>query len=178
MPVEKKVLVLVGPSGSGKSTVSDLLAEKGIPKLVTTTTRKPRPGEENGVHYHFRTIEQMQEEAFIEQTFYAENVYGLSVKEINEKLSKYDLVQVTMDKNGAKAMEEQFPNETRIIYFEITEAEMVNRMKKRGDSLEMIDERIAHSHMTKELELLENADLMVSEGTPEEIAQKIMNQFT
>lgn len=177
MASEKKVLVLVGPSGSGKSTVSDLLVEKGIPKLVTSTTRRPRPGEVNGMHYHFRTIEQMQEEPFIEQTFYAENVYGLSVKEIDEKLAKYDLVQVTMDKNGAEAMEKQFPDETKVIFFQITEEEMIQRMKKRGDTSEMIDERIAHSHMTHELEMLEYADLVVSKGTPQEIAQQIINSF-
>lgn len=177
MSSEKKVLVLVGPSGSGKSTVSDLLAEKGIPKLVTSTTRKPRAGEENGVHYHFRTLEQMQEEPFIEQTFYAENVYGLSVREINEKLTHYDLVQVTMDKNGAKAMEKQYPTETKVIFFQITEEEMIQRMKKRGDTIDMIDERIAHSHMTKELEMLDHVDLVISEGTPQEITQQIIDRF-
>jgi len=53
------LLVLAGPAGSGKSTLCDRLvaAGMGFTRVVTSTTRAPRPGEENGVHYHFFTPE-------------------------------------------------------------------------------------------------------------------------
>ena len=177
MASQKRILVLVGPSGSGKSTVSDLLVEKDIPKLVTSTTRKPRQGEENGVHYYFRTIEQMKEEPFIEQTFYAENIYGLSVREVENKLTKQDTVQVTLDKNGARVMKEQFAQETKVIFFQITEEEMMERMAKRGDTLESIEKRIDFCRTTKELEPPEDTDLIISKGTPQEITQQILKNF-
>lgn len=177
MPTQKRILVLVGPSGSGKSTVSDLLAEKGIPKLVTSTTRKPRLGEENGVHYYFRTIEQMKEEPFIEQTFYAENVYGLSVREVESKLKEHDTVQVTLDKNGARVMKKEFAKETKLIFFQITEEEMMERMKNRGDTKESIEKRIHFCQTTKELEPPEDTDLIISTGTPPEITQRILEEY-
>jgi guanylate kinase len=53
------LLVLAGPAGSGKSTLCDRLvrADMGFTRVVTSTTRAPRKGEENGVHYHFFTPE-------------------------------------------------------------------------------------------------------------------------
>lgn len=49
------IVCLVGPSGSGKTVLSHLLRERGYAHIVTATTRAPRAGEENGVHYHFET---------------------------------------------------------------------------------------------------------------------------
>jgi guanylate kinase len=53
------LLVLAGPAGSGKSTLCDRLvaADMGFTRVVTSTTRGPRKGEENGIHYHFFTPE-------------------------------------------------------------------------------------------------------------------------
>src|SRR5580704_8740643 len=53
------LLVLAGPAGSGKSTLCDRLvaANMGFTRVVTSTTRSPRKGEANGVHYHFFTPE-------------------------------------------------------------------------------------------------------------------------
>jgi len=57
------LLVLAGPAGSGKSTLCDRLVKEipGFARVVTTTTRAPRPGEVDGVHYHFLTPEQFDE---------------------------------------------------------------------------------------------------------------------
>lgn len=76
-------LVICGPSGSGKSTLLKRLF-KEFPNTfgfsVSHTTRKPRPGEENGVHYHFVTVEHMQKGIengdFIETAVFSGNMYG------------------------------------------------------------------------------------------------------
>ncbi len=56
------LLVIAGPAGSGKSTLCDrLLRERpGFSRVVTTTTRSPRPGEVNGVHYHFFSADEFR----------------------------------------------------------------------------------------------------------------------
>lgn len=76
-------MVICGPSGSGKSTLLKLLF-KEFPDTfgfsVSHTTRKPRPGEENGVHYHFVAIQDMQKAIengeFIETAVFSGNIYG------------------------------------------------------------------------------------------------------
>lgn len=76
-------LVICGPSGSGKSTLLKRLF-KELPKTfgfsVSHTTRKPRPGETNGVHYHFVTVEEMQKAIedgdFLETATFSGNMYG------------------------------------------------------------------------------------------------------
>ena len=59
-PKRPVLLVLAGPAGSGKSTLCDRLvdARMGFTRVVTSTTRSPRSGEVNGVHYHFFTPEE------------------------------------------------------------------------------------------------------------------------
>lgn len=177
MSSQQEILVLVGPSGSGKTTISQLLAERGIPKLVTSTTRKPRQGEVEGVHYYFKTMEQMKTEPFIEQTVYAENRYGLTVNEIKEKLSVHDQVQVTLDKNGAEAMKKQFPNETKIIFLQVSEEEMRKRMEARGDKEKDIKARLSFGQKTKELEPFLETDLIIKDGSPDEIAEYIVKEI-
>lgn len=78
-----KPLVICGPSGSGKSTLLKRLF-KEFPHTfgfsVSHTTRKPRNGEENGVHYHFVSVEEMQAGIengdFIETAVFSGNMYG------------------------------------------------------------------------------------------------------
>lgn len=76
-------LVLAGPSGSGKSSLLRLLFEEFPDKFgfsVSHTTRSPRPGEENGKHYHFTTQEEMkaaiERGEFIESATFSNNMYG------------------------------------------------------------------------------------------------------
>ena len=61
-PTAPLLLVIAGPAGSGKSTLCErLLRERpGFSRVVTTTTRAPRPGEVNGVHYHFFAAEEFR----------------------------------------------------------------------------------------------------------------------
>lgn len=78
-----KALIICGPSGSGKSTLLRRLFDDFPDKFgfsVSHTTRNPRPGEVNGLHYHFTTREEMeaavQSGEFLESAVFANNMYG------------------------------------------------------------------------------------------------------
>ena len=82
------VIVISGPSGSGKSTVIDALckADETLQLSVSATTRKPRPGEVNGVDYHFLSKAEfeksIQQDKFLEWAEYGDNLYGTLKSEI------------------------------------------------------------------------------------------------
>ena len=72
--------MISGPSGVGKSTIAKKLKEAGIPRVMTTTTRAPRPGEVNGREYRFLTRMEFQDEikrgSFLEYAEIDKNLYG------------------------------------------------------------------------------------------------------
>ena len=101
------LLVISGPSGTGKGTIIKELmaADKQLVFSVSATTRAPRPGEENGVHYHFMTIEKYNEliaqDAFIEHAQVHGNFYGTLKSEVNERLARGEDVVLDIDVQGA-----------------------------------------------------------------------------
>ena len=82
------VIVISGPSGSGKSSVIDALceADETLQLSVSATTRNPRPGEVDGVNYHFlsrtKFEEHIQQGSFLEWAEYGDNLYGTLKSEI------------------------------------------------------------------------------------------------
>ncbi|KAF5306420.1 hypothetical protein FQA39_LY08929 [Lamprigera yunnana] len=104
-----KPLVICGPSGSGKSTLVNKLLQDFPNKFgysVSHTTRKPRPGEVDGVHYHFVTLStilnEIDEEKFIEYTMFSGNMYGTSKKTVELVHSEGKICILDIDVEGVK----------------------------------------------------------------------------
>lgn len=173
----KKIIVLVGPSGSGKTSIGQILETKGIPRLVTTTTREARLGEIDGVDYYFRSFSEADMDEFVEQTIYNKNRYGITKAEVESMLEKNDVVHVSLDKQGADALEEAYPEEAYIVFVKITEEEMIERMKMRGDSQAQINERVLFCRKTDELLPPEQTDLIIRNNDLEESAQTILDEL-
>lgn len=173
----KKIIVLVGPSGSGKTSIGQILETKGIPRLVTTTTRQARIGEVDGIDYYFRDFSALDIDEFVEQTIYNKNRYGLTKAEVESMLAEHDIVHVSLDKQGALALEKAYPAETYIVFVKITEEEMIERMQKRGDSEAQINERVLFCRKTKELLPPEQTDLIIRNIDLEDSAQTILDEL-
>ncbi|XP_011138951.1 guanylate kinase isoform X1 [Harpegnathos saltator] len=102
-------LVLCGPSGSGKSTLIKRLFDEYPDTFkfsVSHTTRAPRPGEEDGTHYHFTDKEKMQEQIkngeFIETATFSGNLYGTSKQAVEEVQSLGKVCVLDIDIQGVK----------------------------------------------------------------------------
>lgn len=103
-----KIIILVSPSGGGKSTIAKRLFED-YPELkfsVSATTRSPRSGEENGVHYHFLTAQEFQDRIdhndFLEwEEFYGGTRYGTLRSEVDKKLDSGYFVLLDIEVKGA-----------------------------------------------------------------------------
>ncbi|MCX6954815.1 MAG: guanylate kinase [Verrucomicrobia bacterium] len=104
------ILVIAGPAGSGKSTLCDrLVAEKPeFERVVTTTTRAPRPGEINGVHYHFLTPEQfdagLAADDFLEWAWvHGQRRYGTLKSSVLEPLARGQSLVLSVDVQGVES---------------------------------------------------------------------------
>lgn len=135
------IYIIIGPSGSGKTLVGEYLKEKGIKELISHTTRKPRPGEVEGIAYYFVDEKTFHDTEKVEENYYAGNYYGVSQKEVETKTKESDVFVVT-EINGAKAFRRKCGNKVRIIYVESSPRKLRERMKRRGDSRESIRRRI------------------------------------
>lgn len=110
------LLVVSGPSGSGKDTLVDGLRrmEPAMAYSVSVTTRPPRPGEVDGVHYRFvdrPSFERMRDAAeLLESREYAGNLYGTPQRFITDALASGRDLVMKPEVNGAKAVKKAFPS--------------------------------------------------------------------
>ena len=104
------LLVLAGPAGSGKSTLCDRLVREvpGFERVITTTTRQPRPGEVNGVHYHFFTPEEFDAKiasrAFLEWAWvHGQKRYGTLASSVFEPMARGQSLVISVDVQGVES---------------------------------------------------------------------------
>lgn len=145
--------IISAPSGAGKSSlISALLKADARSKRmvsVSHTTRQPRPGEENGVHYHFVSVEEFEDliaqGAFLEYAkVFGGNYYGTSLPAIEKNLAEGIDVFLDIDWQGALQIRQKVSGVKSIFILPPSLAELEKRLIGRGqDSAEVIAERMA-----------------------------------
>lgn len=133
------LLVLSAPSGCGKTTIVNLVM-KNLPGLVFSvshTTRRPRPGEINGVHYHFvdapvfARIRDGQPTGFLEWAEVHGNMYGTSVEEVSRHQEAGGDVILDIDVQGAAQVRDR-ANPITIFIAPPSLSELERRLRGRG----------------------------------------------
>ena len=146
------LFVIAAPSGAGKTTLTRLALAKD-PRLalsISTTTRAPRPGEEDGVHYHFVSVavfKQMQAAgAFLESAEVHGNFYGTSRRGIETLLSEDRDVILEIDWQGAQQVRRIYPEAVGVFIVPPSFDVLKSRLQGRGqDSAEVIARRVANA---------------------------------
>lgn len=145
-------LIVTAPSGTGKSTlIKRLLAEfPSIGFSISATTRAPRPGERDGVDYHFVTIETFKHK--IAQGDFAEwaevhgNFYGTPLQAVRDMLAQGRDVLFDIDVQGAKALKANLKLGRTVFLLPPSRQSLVDRLTGRGSDLpETIAKRIANA---------------------------------
>ena len=146
------LFIVSSPSGAGKSSlISALLAKHSDMKVsVSHTTRAPRPGEENAVHYHFTSVDEfkalIEKDEFYEWAEVFGNYYGTSKSAIQAQLEKGLDVFLDIDWQGAQQMRKLVDDIKTIFILPPSRAELESRLNKRGqDSAEVIANRMAQA---------------------------------
>jgi guanylate kinase len=143
--------LISAPSGGGKTTLCDLLlqARTDMTRAVTCTTRAPRPGEKNGVDYHFFTAEEflkrVQAGNFLENATVYGNSYGLLKSELLGKLRAGQDVLLNVDVQGAATIRAAAQKEPELkaalitVFLTPPSVEILEaRLKRRGTDTEAV----------------------------------------
>jgi len=185
-PPAKKIsapplLVLISaPSGAGKTTLVHLLlaAQPHMTRAITCTTRAPRPGEKDGVDYHFFTagefLKRLQAGNFIEHATVYGNSYGILKSELLGKLREGRDVLLNVDVQGAATIRAQAETEPELRRALVTifltppsVAVLEQRLKKRGaDAAAVIQKRLAVAR--QEIAQWKNFDYLLISGSKQE----------
>lgn len=182
------LFVISAPSGTGKTTVVRSVLQH-FPDMVfsiSATSRPKRPGEKDGVDYHFLTPQRFEEAIKNEELVEWENIYGNYYgtlrKHIDEALAQKKHMLFDIDVNGALSIRKLFPNDSVLIFLRPPSLEeLKKRLKKRGtDSDDVIRTRLERARM--EMELAESFDYVVTnddlEATLKTVHHIIENTLT
>lgn len=172
-------VVVSGPAGSGKGTVNAKLLETGNYVFsVSATTRAPRPGERDGVNYHFITREEFEKRIaageMLEYNEYCGNYYGTPLKEALEVTASGKNLLLEIDVNGALNVKKRYPDAVLIMLLPPSFA--VQEARLRGRATETEEKILARLEQTKaELPMLPRYDYVVynQDGGIDECAAEI-----
>ena len=146
------LFVLTGPSGVGKGTVRKLMARERLNLFtsISATTRAPREGEQEGVHYYVLTKEQFEqkirEEAFLEYAQFADNSYGTLRAPVEEHLNKGENVLLEIEVQGAQKVMKARSDVISIFILPPSREELERRLVGRGtEDAETIRKRLEAS---------------------------------
>jgi guanylate kinase len=165
MAAQPLLLILAGPAGSGKSTLCDRLVEAGtgFSRVITTTTRSPREGEVNGVHYHFFSAEEFDARAargeFLEWAWvHGRKRYGTLKASVMAPLEGGRDIVMSVDVQGVESIRRAAASNPLLgralltVFIVVDYERLLARMRTRGQDDE---EEIARRMHTAETELRE-----------------------
>ncbi len=148
-PYSGQLYIFSAPSGAGKTSLVEALLKStpGIAVSVSHTTRAMRPGEEDGVHYHFVSVEEFQKMveagAFLEDAKVFDNYYGTSQQAVEDQLSRGEDVILEIDWQGAQQVRKLMPYAVSVFILPPSRDALEQRLNSRGqDSAEIIARRM------------------------------------
>ncbi len=152
------LFIVSAPSGAGKTSLLKALLERRQGEIqqplqqmvlsVSHTTRQPRPGEVNGEHYHFVSVDAFQrmerEQAFLESAQVFDNFYGTAEESVRQQLETGRDVILEIDWQGARQVRERFADAVSIFVIPPSIEALRERLSSRGqDSDGIIERRMA-----------------------------------
>ena len=173
-----KTFIISGPSGVGKSTVLSALLEKrpNVYFSVSATTRDPRPGELDGIHYHFMDVDSFRKwiamDQFLEYAEYVGNFYGTPKRFGDEAMDQGKDVILDIEVQGAIQVTSKRPDTVRIFIAPPSWAELERRLTERGtDSKDKIQKRLLRAKV--EFQTAHTYDYFVINDTVENAVKEL-----
>jgi guanylate kinase len=173
-----RVFVITGPSGVGKGTLIRGLRQRmsELELTVSATTRPPRPGEHEGVDYHFLTPDQfasrVQAGDFLEHAEYSGHRYGTLRSEIDRRLERGAPVVLEIEVQGARQVRRAMPESVAVFIAPPSVEALRSRLEHRGtDSPEQMQARLETAK--RELDAQDEFRYVVVNDRLEEATQEL-----
>ncbi len=171
------ILVISGPSGSGKSSVLAKILKKykNAYFSISSTSREPRVGEEDGVNYHFISKEKFEKGIkkgeFLEWALVHGNYYGTSLKAIQKAYEKNKIVILDIDVQGHRIIKEKMGNLITSVFITTPNDELlIQRLTDRNtDDEQSIKKRIKNAK--KEMQSINEYDYLLINDEFETVAK-------
>lgn len=175
----KGILIVVsGFSGAGKGTIMKRLLEKydNYALSVSATTRNPRPGEEDGREYFFKTVDEFEKmiakDELIEYARYVDNYYGTPRDYVEKQLEAGKDVILEIEIQGALKVKEKFPDTLLLFVTPPSACELKNRLVGRGtETMDAIEFRLRRA--VEESEFMEKYDYLMVNDDLEECVDEV-----
>ncbi len=173
-----QLIVFSGPSGVGKGTVLKefLKNRENVALSVSATTRQPRPGEENGVHYYFLTKEEflkkVEEGNMLEYAQYNQNYYGTPKDKVEEALEQGRDIILEIEVQGALLVKEKCPDALLVFVMPPSWQELRSRLVGRNtEDAATIENRLTIAR--QELQQAVHYDYILVNDSVAEAAQRL-----
>ena len=175
---EKGILIIIsGPSGSGKGTVVEKLkADPSYALSISATTRQPRNYEQDGVHYFFKSTDEIkkmiEEGKLLEWSEFCGNFYGTPKDYVMGKLNEGLNVILEIEVQGAAQIKKIFPEAVTVFLIPPDKEELRKRLIGRGtEDMDTVEKRLKRA--SEEIELLPHYDFVVVNDTVENAVKRI-----
>ncbi len=173
-----QLIVVSGPSGVGKGTVLKeyLNSRDGIAYSVSATTRQPRPGEENGIHYYFLSREEFERTAaeggMLEYASYNGNYYGTPKAPVEQQRNQGNDVVLEIEVQGALQVKKSCPDALLIFVAPPSFEELKNRLAGRQtEDAKTVENRLNIAR--QELMCAGEYDYIIVNDTVEQAVQRL-----
>lgn len=173
------VVVVSGPSGVGKDTIINIITSRSsFTNFPTCTTRKPRPGEINGVHYHF-----VDEETFmtlwrrgdlLDHVVITDYHYGLPIEKLGRSLEDGQDVIVHLVTGSTFVLKRIIPDAITVFVMPPSQEEILKRMRGRGMTEKQIEHRLRDDPTTLQASRLYDFVVVNHDGEEQKVAERIL----
>ena len=179
-----KLFILSGPSGVGKGTVREAILANSKVNLtysISMTTRTPRMGEIDGVHYYFVSRDYFEaaikNNEFLEYAQFVGNYYGTPKKVVDDLLNQGINVLLEIEVQGAKQVMERCPDAITIFMVPPSFEELEKRIRgRRSEPEDIVQQRLSKAR--SEMQLKNNYRYVVTNDTIENASQAIIDIIT